>query len=363
MDNLERNESRRLKNNVNSTPFDRTPLDSSEEEMVRPSLAGDGSLHFSTRKRLRSAEMVPVSDSNLLNGNHVEEPAPLAKSLKRFSREELEQIIMGHMVGYMSTYKPYADIEQELDNCKKRIENFQQKNILLTKEVVDLRNIVKSFVTKNASKYNRPIKQLRSVGIQVNPSVNIDDVKLENVERDSSPSTSSSYCASIPVKKREKLREEDVQQQAMSIKSDQTKEDDDLMVMFENSTNFTQSGISLDQHKSIPVVEPIPTKPIVTVTKTTNNYTAALRISWKFPESNHAKIVSCRVFMLIENKNRSVNNDQNWFPIGGDTSRMSCTIPLGRPDKLQNRYQFKVRATGINGQEGPYSDVAHADFP
>jgi hypothetical protein len=86
---LERNESRRLKNNVNSTPFDRTPLDSSEEEMVRPSLAGDGSLHFSTRKRLRSAEMVPVSDSNLLNGNHVEEPAPLAKSLKRFSREVL----------------------------------------------------------------------------------------------------------------------------------------------------------------------------------------------------------------------------------------------------------------------------------
>lgn len=93
MDNLERNESRKLKNNVNSTPFDRTPLDSSEEEMVRPSLAGDGSLHFSTRKRLRSAEMVParvpVSGSNLLNGNHVEEPAPLAKSLKRFSREVL----------------------------------------------------------------------------------------------------------------------------------------------------------------------------------------------------------------------------------------------------------------------------------
>jgi hypothetical protein len=42
---------------------------------------------------------------------------------------------MGHMVGYMSTYKPYAELEQELDNCKKRIENFQQKNILLTKEV------------------------------------------------------------------------------------------------------------------------------------------------------------------------------------------------------------------------------------
>ncbi len=56
--------------------------------------------------------------------------------------------------------------------------------------------------------------------------------------------------------------------------------------------------------------------------------TAALRISWKFPESNNAKIASCRVFMLIENKNRSVNNDQNWFPVGGDTSRMSCTIPL-----------------------------------
>lgn len=97
------------------------------------------------------------------------------------------------------------------------------------------------------------------------------DSTLQNVERDSSPSTSSSYCASIPVKKREELREEDVQHQAMSIQSDQTKEDDDLMVMFENSTNFTQSGISLDQHQSTPVVEPIPTKPIVTVTKTTNN--------------------------------------------------------------------------------------------
>lgn len=97
------------------------------------------------------------------------------------------------------------------------------------------------------------------------------DSTLQNVERDSSPSTSSSYCASIPVKKHEKLREEDVQQQAMSIQSDQTKEDDDLMVMFENSTNFTQLGVSIDQHQSIPVVEPIPTKPIVTVTKTTNN--------------------------------------------------------------------------------------------
>ncbi len=88
MDNLERNESRRLKNNVNSTPFDRAPLDSSEEEMVKP-LAGDGSPHSSTRKRLRSVEMAPVSDSHLLNGNHMEEPSPLAKSLKRFSREVL----------------------------------------------------------------------------------------------------------------------------------------------------------------------------------------------------------------------------------------------------------------------------------
>jgi hypothetical protein len=58
------------------------------------------------------------------------------------------------------------------------------------------------------------------------------------------------------------LSEEDTQHQAMSSQSDQTKEDDDLMVMFENSTNFTQSGISLDQHQSKPVVEPIPTKPI-----------------------------------------------------------------------------------------------------
>lgn len=48
--------------------------------------------------------------------------------------------------------------------------------------MVDLRNIVKSFVTKNANKYSRPIKQLRSVGVQVNPSVSIDDVKLEVYE-------------------------------------------------------------------------------------------------------------------------------------------------------------------------------------
>ncbi len=63
-----------------------------------------------------------------------------------------------------------------------------------------------------------------------------------------------------------------MQHQAMSSQSVKNKEDDDdLMVMFEKSTNFTQSGISLDQHQSTPVVEPIPTKPIITVTKTTNN--------------------------------------------------------------------------------------------
>jgi cell division protein FtsL len=39
---------------------------------------------------------------------------------------------MGHMVGF---YKPFSDIDQELDSCKKKIENLQQKNNFLTKEV------------------------------------------------------------------------------------------------------------------------------------------------------------------------------------------------------------------------------------
>ena len=39
---------------------------------------------------------------------------------------------MGHMVGF---YKPFSEIDQELDSCKKKIENLQQKNNFLTKEV------------------------------------------------------------------------------------------------------------------------------------------------------------------------------------------------------------------------------------
>lgn len=42
---------------------------------------------------------------------------------------------MGHMVGYVSAYKPFADIEEELESCKKKIEQLQKKNNSLTKEV------------------------------------------------------------------------------------------------------------------------------------------------------------------------------------------------------------------------------------
>lgn len=42
---------------------------------------------------------------------------------------------MGHMAGYFSTYKPYVDVERELENCKEKVEHLRQKNNLLSKEV------------------------------------------------------------------------------------------------------------------------------------------------------------------------------------------------------------------------------------
>ena len=62
-----------------------------------------------------------------------------------------------------------------------------------------------------------------------------------------------------------------MQRQAISNQSVKTEEDDDRMVMFEKSTNFTQSDISFNQNQPTPLVGPIPTKPIITVTKTTDN--------------------------------------------------------------------------------------------
>lgn len=48
---------------------------------------------------------------------------------------------------------------------------------------MDLTNIVRSFVTKDAKNYTRPVKQLRSVGVQVvGVQVNPIDVKLEVYE-------------------------------------------------------------------------------------------------------------------------------------------------------------------------------------
>nr|CAH0106608.1 unnamed protein product [Daphnia galeata] len=375
MDSFETNKSISLKNNIKLN-IGLASLQSSSEE---------NSSHSSSNKRPRLADVTPASNAQLLEENNAG-PSKMEKSLKRYSREELERIIMGHMVGF---YKPFSDIDQELDSCKKKIENLQQKNNFLTKEVVDLRNIVKSFVTKDAKNNVKPMKQLRSVGVQVSITNEKNDnvqsysgvVKREELKSPSKEfisrddyrvprhveeydSASSSSSVSIPERKREDSKGKDIPKQAITSESVKTKEEDDeLMVMFDKSTNFTQSDVSLNQHQTVPLLEPIPPKPIITITKTTENGTSALRISWKFPEkSKHAQVVSYCVFMLSESKPRFKSED-NWIPVGGLSSRMSCIIPLGRRDKLRSRYQFKVIATDIHGRKGLYSDVAHADFP
>ncbi len=85
-------------------------------------------------------------------------------------------------------------------------------------------------------------------------------------------SASSSSSVSIPERKREDSKGKDIPKQAITSESVKTKEEDDeLMVMFDKSTNFTQSDVSLNQHQTVPLLEPIPPKPIITITKTTEN--------------------------------------------------------------------------------------------
>jgi hypothetical protein len=163
-----------------------------------------------------------------------------------------------------------------------------------------------------------------------------------------------------------------VPQQVRANETVQTKEDDDdLMVTFDKSTNFTQSNVSFNRHQPIPLADPIPARPIISITKTIDNCmrvvvcridmskcsdltlcfsldTSAIRISWKFPEkSNHAEIASCRVFMLNEKKVRCVKNN-NWIPVSGDTSRRSCTIPLVNALKIICDFSHYNRRDNIN---------------
>lgn len=355
--------------------------------------------YSSISKRPRSDSLSSAYDSSVDKKSCNEEPSQLSCSLKRLSREELERIIMGHMAGYFSTYKPYVDVERELENCKEKVEHLRQKNNLLSKEVADLRIVIKSFVTQSATRFERPTKRYRSVGVQVKALRSFDDIKLEekgfqaySIEKRNEGSRSvppnhetpashyqferngevssivSQSRKNTPLKEFTDTERINGRQHSMRNKTEEV-EDDDLMVMFVKPSNPSQSGDSGAEHTSIPSssktfdhsTESIVPKPVVTVTKTTENSFPAIRISWKIAEEPcYAKVASYCVFLLKETKN---GFGESWNSISGDISRKSCTLRMGRADKLRKNYNFKVRATDVHGRPGPFSDVMVVTFP
>ncbi|KAI9551692.1 hypothetical protein GHT06_022028 [Daphnia sinensis] len=362
--------------------------------------------HTSISKRPRSDSLSSAHDSPVDEKSFSEDEGPpqLSCSLKRLSREELERIIMGHMAGYFSTYKPYVDVERELDNFKEQVERLRQKNNLLSKEVADLRIVIKSFVTQSAIQFERPTKRYRSVGVQVKALRSFDNSKLEengfqafsaekknegsrsvpqNHETTAShhpqferygelSSVASQSRTNTPQKEFPDIERINGREHSKRKKTEEAKaEDDDLMVMFVKPSNSSQSGDSGAEHTSIPSssssktldhpMESIVPKPVVTVTKTAENSIPAIRIAWKISEEPcYAKVASYSVFLLKETKN---GFGEKWNSISGDISRMSCTLRVGRADKFRKSFQFKVRATDVHGRPGPFSDIVVATFP
>ncbi|XP_057379387.1 uncharacterized protein LOC130701427 [Daphnia carinata] len=356
----------------------------------------------SISKRPRSDNLDSAYDPPAGDKNCSEDSFQLSRSLKRLSREELERIILGHMAGFFSTYKPYVDVERELDNCKKTVERLRQKNNLLSKEVADLTIVLKSFVTQNATRFEPPTKRYRSVGVQVKASRNVDNSKLEengfqvfSVEKkiDGSRNVAPNHetaasrypqferngelslivsqsMTNTPQKEFTDTERINGRQHSTRKTTEEARaEDDDLMVMFVKPSNSSQSGDSGAEHTPIPSsskaldhpMESVVPKPVVTVIKTVENSIPAIRIAWKISEEPyHAKIASYCVFLLKEIKN---GFGESWNSISGDISRMSYSFRIGRAGNVRKSYQFKVRATDVHGRSGPFSDIVVATFP
>ncbi|KAK4006213.1 hypothetical protein OUZ56_011368 [Daphnia magna] len=52
------------------------------------------------------------------------------------SSTDLEWNIMGHMAGSVTIYKPYLDMEWQLDSCKEKVSHFRQQNCFQSEDII-----------------------------------------------------------------------------------------------------------------------------------------------------------------------------------------------------------------------------------